>query len=175
MTCLSDRVLLFSLSLTLEREKKVEFLLGDGWVKSASVFACLFHIKKVFKLVRLSYTGKDKHSIYCADVSLSLCFSFSLPLRAVEDCTQTSRNKLGGLGTTHRAGSHLLFSPASPAIPNILVYGHSSFSIFVYFSCLLFFVPYISAQLHKLCMPTLSCFHLPSSNVFHFVCLNILM
>lgn len=91
-----------------ERERK-EFSLGDGWVKSASVFACLLHIKETFKLIRLSYTSKDKHSLYCADISLSPCFSFSLPLRALEDCTQTPRNKPGGPQTTHRAGSHSSF------------------------------------------------------------------
>lgn len=106
--------------------------MNSHWVKSASVFTCLLNIRESFKLVRLSYTSKGKHSLYCADFSLSPCFSFSLPLRALEDCTQTPRNKLGGPQTTHRAGSLSFFSPASTIIPNILVYGHSSFPIFIY-------------------------------------------
>lgn len=44
---------------------------------------------------------------------------------------------------------------------------------FLLFFC--FLVPYVSAQLAEFCMPTLPCFHLHSSSVFHFVCLNILM
>lgn len=144
-------------------------------MKSASVFACLFHIKEPFKLVRLSYTSKGKHSLYCADSSLSPCFSFSLPLRALEDCTQTPRNKPGGPQTTHRAGSRSFFSPASPVIPNILVYGHSPFSIFIYSSYFSFLFHMFLHSSPKICMTTLPCFHLHSSNLFHFVCLNILM
>lgn len=34
---------------------------------------------------------------------------------------------------------------------------------------------YVSAQLAEICMPTVPCFHLHSSSVFHVVCLNILM
>ncbi len=40
-----------------------------------SVFACLFHIKDQFTL-SLSYTSKGKHSLYCADFSLSPYFIF---------------------------------------------------------------------------------------------------
>lgn len=150
------------------RERK-EFSLGDSWVKSASVFACLFRIKETFKLVRLSYTSKDKHSHYCADISLSPCFSSSLPLRALEDCTQTPRNKLGGPGTTHGAGFHLLFSPASSVIPNILVWPLLIFNLYWLFIILLFLLfRMFFAQLAKSCMPTLP--HVSSSTLaaFHF-------
>lgn len=160
-----------------EREGK-EFSLGDGWVKSTSVFACLPHIKETFKLICLSYTSKDKHSLYCADISLSPCFSFSLPLRALEDCIQTPRNKPGGPQTTHSAGSHSSFHQLLLSQPTFWDFATPHFNLYRLLRFLLFFcflVPYVSAQLAEFCMPTLPCFHLHSSSVFHFVCLNILM
>lgn len=52
------------------------------------VFACLYHIKEELTH-SLSYTSKGKHSLYCADFSLSPYFIFPLPLWAQEGCTHT--------------------------------------------------------------------------------------
>lgn len=151
--------------------KKKEFSLGE---KCICVCLLIPHKRTVQTCSPFIHKQRQTFSLLCR-LLLSPCFSFSLPLQALEDCTQTPRNKPGGPQTTHRAGSRSFFSPASSVIPNILVYGHFPFSIFIYPSYFSFLFHMFLQSWPKICMTTLPCFHLHSSNLFHFVCLNILM
>lgn len=70
----------------------------------------MLHIKEQF-CPSLSNTGEGKHSLYCADLSLSPYFIPPLlPGPRKDSLILSPRNKLGGLQTTHRVadGSFLL-------------------------------------------------------------------
>lgn len=77
--------------------------------KHASVCLLMLRIKERF-CRSLSNTGEGKHSLYCADLSLSPYFIPPLPGPRKDSLILSPRNKLGGLQTTHRAahGSFLL-------------------------------------------------------------------
>lgn len=76
------------------------------------VFACLYHIKEELTH-SLSYTSKGKHSLYCADFSLSPYFIFPLPLWAQEGCTHTLTPEQAWRSSDHTQSSARL-SPAFP-------------------------------------------------------------
>lgn len=80
--------------------------------KHASVCLLALHIKGCF-CRSLSSTGEGKHSLYCADLSLSPYFIPPLPRPRKDSLRLSPRDKLGGPGTTHRA-AHGSFPPASP-------------------------------------------------------------
>lgn len=84
--------------------------------KHASVCLLMLHIKERF-CRSLSSTGEGKHSLYCADLSLSPYFIPPLPGPRKDSLTLSPRNKLGGLGTTHRAARGSFPAASPPRLP----------------------------------------------------------
>lgn len=152
------------------------------------VFACLFHIKELLSH-SVSYTSKGKHSLYCADFSLSPHFIFPLPLWAQEGRTHTLTPEQAWRSIDHTQSStrispwHFFYCLSSL----IFIFTFFLFFIFKYGSLsfpflhsFLFFhiLPPLSLTVADQtgCVPTVACLYLDSSVVSRLsVCLNVLM
>lgn len=123
----------------------------------------MLHIKERF-CRSLSNTGEGKHSLYCADLSLSPYFIPPLPGPRKDSLILSPRNKLGGLRTTHRVAdwSFLLPLLSGSQCFVLFFYGHSLSFIFVSPSLWRSTSPLRAGWLRwrKCCVPTLP--YLPS-------------
>lgn len=151
------------------------------------VFACLFHIKEKFTH-SCSYTSKGKHSLL---LCRRLLLFFLAPSSLSPGRTQSARNKLGGLQTTHRASKDLsmtLFLFLLPLLPSYrLTCSHcfkwSPVQFCSFFIIALSHCSHISSSLRPAwprqsrgCMPTVAYLNCHSSNGFcPSVCLKRLM
>lgn len=140
--------------------------------KHASVCLLTLHIKECF-CRSLSSAGEGKHSLYCADLSLSPYFIPPLPGPRKDSLTLSPRNKLGGPGTTHRA-AHGSFPPASP--PQLLVF--FMMPLYRSYFCLLpLLLGHISSQHSPAEAEEMLHAHssISPSVLLRHVCLNVLM
>lgn len=93
-------------------------LISPRRAKHASVCLLMLHIKERF-CRSPSSTGEGKHSLYCADLSLSPYFIPPLPGPRKDSLSLSPSNKLGGLGDHTQSGARILPCCLSSPAPGV--------------------------------------------------------
>lgn len=129
------------------------------------VFVCLFQIKEQFTC-SLPYTGKGKHSLYCADLSLSTYFTPPLPLWAQEGHTHTLTPEQAWRSLRPHTEQDLWLTLLS-CLPSLIYFTVTFLSVSIHISRSL--APHllsVQPDCGESCVLTFPCLHLRSSGVF---------